>query len=354
MKRTAIIYSPKYLDHDPGSNHPESPRRLKAIIEGIEQNALLENENCSLIKPRLASRKDLELVHRSEYINFVEQFSKSGGGILDEETETVVSRESFDVARLAVGGVMEAVDKVMTGEFQNAFVLVRPPGHHAGPSSALGFCIFNNVASAAVYLLQNFNLDRVLILDIDSHHGNGTQEIFYAINEVLYLSLHEDPTEFPGRGFIDETGEGKGLGYTVNIPFPFRTGDPAYLKTMKTIVAPIVRQYKPQILLVSAGFDGYYRDTIGELSLSAYIYPKVFQMILDLAHHICEDRVIAVLEGGYRFRFLKKIVPAIIAQMAGLKTRIRDDRPFLNLYAQREAEKIVETAIRVQSGFWTL
>ena len=321
-------------------------------MKGIEQESLLKKANLSLIKPRLASTRELELVHSSEYISLVKRVAESGGGFLGEYT--TASRESFEVARLAAGGAIKAVSKVMSREFRNAFVLARPPGHHAGHGYALGFCIFNNVALAAAYLLQNLGLHRVLILDVDVHHGNGTQEIFYATDKVLYISLHEDPTEYPETGFVDETGRKEGEGYTVNIPLPFGSGDPAYWKAVKTIVAPIAMQYKPQFVLVSAGFDGYYRDMVGELSLSAYIYPAIFQAIKDIALHSCEDRMVAVLEGGYQFWFLRKVVPAAVGKIAGINMRIRDARPFLDLDAEREAEKTLEHVKRVQSGFWEL
>jgi acetoin utilization deacetylase AcuC-like enzyme len=352
MKSTAIIYSPRYLSHATGPNHPESPRRLETIIKGIDESGILEAGNLSLVSPRYASLKELELVHSSDYIKYVRQLSKSGGGILDKETETIVSKESFDIARLAVGGVLKAAETIMKREFQNAFVLLRPPGHHAGPDYGLGFCIFNNVAVAASQLQRSFGLERILILDIDSHHGNGTQEIFYSTDKVLYISLHEDPSEFPGTGFMNETGEGKGMGYTVNIPFPFKTGDPAYWKAIKTIVVPIICQYRPQFIFVSAGFDGYYRDSVGELSLSGYIYPRIFQMMLELAHRFCDGKLVAVLEGGYKFTFLRKIIPTIISQMAGSKIRFLDPRPPINPNIQRRAEIIIEKTRRVQSKFW--
>jgi len=354
MKKTAVMFSSRYLAHNTDPGHPESPRRLQAAMRGFEQAGLLEARKCSLIEPKPARIEDLRLVHRPEYINYVRQLCMSGGGILDEETRTIASRESFEVARLAVGGVIEAVDKVLTGRFRNVFVLARPPGHHAGPGYGLGFCIFNSVASGAAYLLRELGLERVLILDVDAHHGNGTQEIFYDRDEVLYISLHEDPTEFPETGFVDETGEEEGSGYTVNIPLPYGSGDPAYWKAFKTIVTPVVRQFDPQFILVSAGFDGYYEDTVGNLSLSAYVYLRVFQQVLDLAHDICQDRMVAVLEGGYRPSFLRKIVPAIIGRMAGLNVGIRDKRPSLDLIAQKEAERIIEDARRILSAFWTL
>jgi len=353
MSKTFIVFSPHYLDHNPGFSHPESPRRIKAVVEELERSGILKEESCSMIEPDLASVEELELVHRPDYIQMVKKVCESGGGVLDLG-DTQVSPESFDVARLAVGGALKAVDMVMNEECRNAFVFLRPPGHHAGPYYAMGFCIFNNVALAGVYLMRHFGLERILILDIDAHHGNGTQEIFYDTSSVLYISLHQDPRSFPGTGFIDETGKDKGLGYTVNIPFPFQTGDSAYWKAIKEIVVPIASQYKPQFVLVSAGFDGYHRDTVAGLSLSAFIYPRAFGVILDLAHKFCHDRVVAVLEGGYRLSFLRKAAVATVAQMAGLKYKIRDRRPLLNLETQRMAEQAIEDVKRIQSSFWSL
>jgi acetoin utilization deacetylase AcuC-like enzyme len=354
MKKTAIVYSPKFLNHQIGRGHPESPRRLQTIIEGIKQSRLLEHGNCTFISPKPASLEDLKMVHGSKYVRHVKQLSESGGGIIDEETETKVSRQSYEVARLAAGGTIEAVHKVMVGEFGNAFVLARPPGHHAGTDYGMGFCIFNNVAIAAKYLVRNFGLSRVLILDIDSHHGNGTQEIFYGTQKVLYISLHEDPTEFPEAGFMDETGEGQGLGYTVNIPFPFGSGDAVYWKAVRTVVLPIMSQFKPQFVLVSAGFDGHYRDVVGELSLSSQIYPMIFQAVLDSAKNLCKGRVVSVLEGGYCLSVLRKVVPVVISQMAGQRIMLHGRTPPLDLNVQKHAEKSLKAVKRIQSGFWTL
>jgi len=354
MKKTAMVYSPKYLDHNSGHGHPESPRRLQAIMDGIKQIGLLEHGNCVFIKPKLASLKSIKTVHSVKYIKHIRQLSESGGGIVDEETETMVSRDSFEVARLAAGGTLQAVDKVMAGQFRNAFVLARPPGHHAGPDYGLGFCIFNNVALGAKHMLSDFGLDRILVFDIDSHHGNGTQQIFYGTKKVLYLSLHEDPTEFPQTGFSDETGQGEGLGYTVNIPFPFGTGDVVYWKAVKTIALPIMTQFRPQFVLVSAGFDSHYRDIIGELSLSSQIYPMIFQAVLDFTNNVCEGRMVAVLEGGYCLSVLRNVVPAVISQMTGNRIKLYRRTPLLDLSIQKQAEKILKTVRRIQSGFWTL
>jgi len=354
MGKTGIIYSQKYLLHKIGDGHPESPMRLKAAMRGIEKARLLENERCILIEPRAASLDELRLIHSSSYIGMIKEFCERGGGILDEAEGTVVSPESFTVACLAAGGAIKAAYMVMEGKLRNAFVLSRPPGHHASFNHALGFCIFNNVALAAGHLIDKFSLKRILILDLDSHHGNGTQRIFYDTDEVLYISLHEDPSEFPGEGFIHEVGKGRGLGYTVNIPLPFGTTDPAYWKAIKSIVIPIIRHYRPEFIFVSAGFDGYFRDNVGELSLSAYIYPKVFREVMNLAHAYSRDRIVAVLEGGYRYRFMKKIIPPIISLMAGVEGRIRDDRPLFNVEANKMAEKVIEEVKETHSRFWTL
>ena len=354
MGKTGIVYSKRYLLHKTGDDHPESPKRLKYAMRGIEKARLLENERCILIEPRAASLDELQLVHSPKYIHMIEEFCMKGGGLLEKKTETVVSPESFAVACLAAGGAIKAARMVMERKLRNVFVISRPPGHHARSDHAFGFCIFNNVALAAKYLIEKFSLKRILIFDLDAHHGDGTQKIFYDTDEVLYISLHEDPSEFPEAGFIYEVGRGKGLGYTVNIPLPFRTTDPAYWKAIKSIAVPIIKQYKPEFILVSAGFDGYFRDNIGELSLSAYIYPKIFQAMMDLAHILSEDRLVAILEGGYNPRFLRKIIPVIVSRMAGVEARIRDERPFFDIEAQRMAEKIIEEVRETHSRFWAL
>lgn len=354
MRVTSIIYDGKYVEHKTSLGHPESPERLRAIDNGLKTTNILGAETIKVIKPRYASIEDLQLIHTSDYVEYVKQLSMSGGGILDQETETIVSPETFNVARLAAGGALEAVDMVMRGDARNAFVISRPPGHHAGRNYGLGFCIFNNVAIAAAHLLRNFGLTRVLIVDIDAHHGNGTQEVFYNTDNVLYLSLHQDPGRFPGVGFLEEVGEGKGIGYNVNIPLPFGTGDLVYWKAFKTVVAPIAIQYEPQFILVSAGFDSYYRDRIGELSLSAQIFPKLFQFLMELAERFCSGRLVAVLEGGYTLSFLRRIVPAVISRMCGLWMNIRESRPPINPQTQRKAEKILEDVKKVQSRFWKM
>jgi len=246
------------------------------------------------------------------------------------------------------------VNLVMNRTFQNAFALVRPPGHHAGAYYAMGFCIFNNVAVAAMHLLRRFNLKRIAILDIDAHHGNATQEIFYNTEKVLYIGLHQDPAEFPVTGFADEVGEGEGLGYTVNIPFPYLVGDEIYLEAFNQIAVPIVKQYKPQFILVSAGFDGHYTDPVAELALSTLSYTQVFSQILGLASRFCKGRLVAVLEGGYSLRLLGNMTVAVIAQMAAVPYQSRDKHATADPRIQRQASEIVKEVRHIQSSFWNM
>jgi len=350
---TAIFYSPKFLEHDPGPDHPETPNRLTVILDELNRSGLLETEKCTLTKPRPASLDDLKLVHEPDYIELVKKICASGGGVLDLG-DTVVSPKSCEAAFLAVGALVDAVNSVAGKGTKNAFALVRPPGHHAGSYYALGFCLFNNIAVAASHLLHRLNYQRVLVLDVDTHHGNGTQEIFYNTNKVLYVSLHEDPSGFPGTGFIDEIGEGEGLGYTVNVPLPFKTDDSTYQRAFDEIAAPIARQYKPEFILVSVGFDGHYTDPVGGLSLSMKCYEEIFAKIATLSTHLCEGRLVATLEGGYSLNFLGKMATAAIAKMAGASSSVEDRSPPPNSRTIRKAEQIINNVKRIQSSFWRL
>ncbi len=353
MTETAVVYSPKYLHHKTGQHHPETPSRLRVIMRELNKSGILENENCSLVEPEIASINDLELVHDIDHIPRIKQFCRRGGGLLDTR-DTMVSPESYDVALLAVGGTVKAVDLVMARKYRNAFAFVRPPGHHAGPYYAMGFCVFNNVAVAAAHLLEKFSLDRVLILDIDAHHGNGTQEIFYKSNKILYVSLHEDPSEFPLTGFADEVGEDEGLGYTVNVPLPYGTDDRIYLKAFNQIAAPIINQYKPQFILVSTGFDAHYTDPVGNLTLSVLSYTKIFDQVLESASQFCQGRLVAVLEGGYSLRLLGKMACAVTARLAEIPYVIHDRHYGAGLKIRKKGEKTIAQVKKIQSSFWNI
>ncbi len=350
MSKTAVVFSPKYYQHNPGRGHPESAQRLRAIVSELKKGRLSRSRNWQFVEPEKARIEDVELIHDKEYIKFVRAACKSGGGFLDSG-DTVASPESFEVALYAVGGALKAVNVVMEKRFENAFALVRPPGHHAEKFRAYGFCIFNNIAIAAEYLLKKFKLQRIVILDIDAHHGNGTQEIFYETNKVLYISLHQDPRDFPGTGFLDEIGEGEGLGYNVNIPFPFRTDDQIYLRAMREIVVPVVCQYKPQFILVSAGLDGHYADPVASLSLSAFCYQEVYEIILNLASEICEGKLVSVLEGGYSLSFVGKIAAAAIAKMSGALYTLDDAVVTSKKHIRMQGENIIKEVKKSSKSF---
>jgi acetoin utilization deacetylase AcuC-like enzyme len=353
MTNTAIVYSPKYLWHKTGPRHPETPSRLRVIMRELKKIGILENERCSLVEPEASSINSLQRTHNNDHIQRIRQFCGYGGGLLDKE-DTVVSGESYEVARLAAGGAMKAADLVMRGKYRNSFAFVRPPGHHAGPDYSMGFCVFNNVAVAASYLLDNFGLDRVLILDVDAHHGNGTQEIFYKSSKVLYVSLHEDPIEFPSEGFADEVGNDEGLGYTVNVPLPYGTDDRIYLRAFNEIAAPIFKQYRPQFILVSTGFDAHYADPVGNMYLSAFSYAKIFDQLLESAAKFCQGKLVAILEGGYSLKFLGKMACAVTAKMAEIPYTLKDKNWCANLKIRKKGEKTINQIKKIQSSFWNI
>ncbi len=353
MARTALIFSSKYYEHDTGKNHPETAKRLKTIMTELGKSGLLTTGKCNLLEPYKAGPETIQLVHAAEYMKLVEAVCKSGGGLIDLE-DTIVSPRSYEIALLAAGGVVKAADLVMHGNYTNAFALVRPPGHHATRFRGLGFCIFNNVAIATRYIIEEFGLRRIMILDIDAHHGNGTQETFYDTDKVLYASLHEDPRSFPGTGFANETGEGEGLGFNVNIPLPFRTGDEIYLKALREIVVPIARQYRPQAVLVSAGFDAHHADPVGNLALTTSCIQRIFDIIIREASRSCQGKLLCVLEGGYNTRIVGKLAVSAIAKISGSNYTVGKESLTVDKSANQQAAKILKEVIRIQRPFWAL
>lgn len=290
---TALLYSPSFLAHqEPG--HPESPERLQAIWRVLEQTGLLAR--LVALEPIPATEAQLLAVHTREHVERVKAIVARGGGHLDLDTFTNAS--SLDAARLAAGAVIRAVDAVMQGEVNNAFALVRPPGHHATRSQAMGFCLFNNVAVGAQYALDHHKLERVLIVDFDVHHGNGTQDIFYHTPHVLYFSTHQYP-HYPGTGDWDEIGEGAGKGFTVNVPLPPRIGDQGFTQIFNELLYPLAERYQPQLVLVSAGYDAYWNDPLAMENLSIAGYGSMAQTLVALANEQCAGRIVFTLEGGY-------------------------------------------------------
>jgi len=306
MRRTGYVYDKRYLLHQPGEWHPERPARLEAIQERIQSNGLLGE--LVRIPPYKAPLSWVERVHDHDYIRRFREACKQGRSIF-QVPDCGICPETYEIALLAAGGVMAAADAVMGGKVNNAFCAVRPPGHHAEKARALGFCFFNNVAVAAVYLLEHFGLEKVAIVDWDVHHGNGTQHLFESDPRVFYLSLHEDPQFcYPGTGYRKEHGKGPGEGFTLNLPLPTGSGDVEYLQALEKEGVPRLREFAPQFLLISAGFDAHRDDPLAHQELSREGYREMGRLLLKLARETEEGRVITVLEGGYNLEVLADCV----------------------------------------------
>jgi acetoin utilization deacetylase AcuC-like enzyme len=306
MRRTGYVYDDRYLLHDPGSWHPERPDRLKAIQASLKDSGILEL--LIQLKPYPAPLAWVERLHDPDYIRRFQEACRRGQEIFEVQ-DCGISPESYEIALLAAGGVMAAVDAIMGDKADNAFCAVRPPGHHAERAQALGFCFFNNVALGAVYLLENFGLERVAIVDWDVHHGNGTQHLFEADPRVFYLSLHEDPQYcYPGTGYRREEGKGPGKGFTLNLPFPPHRGDQEYLEALRNEGLPRLRQFAPQFVMISAGFDAHANDPLAQMNLTRSGYREMTRLVLDLAQESAGGRLITALEGGYNLEVLKECV----------------------------------------------
>jgi acetoin utilization deacetylase AcuC-like enzyme len=275
-------------------------------MQQLEKTGLLAK--LRKIKPRKASVKWITTVHRAEYVEHVKRSCEAKIGWVDSP-DAPASTESYEVALAATGGVLCAVDAVMAGEIRNAFCAVRPPGHHALPDRAMGFCLFNNVAVAARYLQQKHKLSKVLIVDWDVHHGNGTQDIFYRDPSVFYFSVHRYPF-YPGSGGESEKGAGEGLGFTLNAPLPARSGDGDYRKVFQEILEPAASKFHPDFVLISAGFDAHKDDPLGGMRVSSGQFAEMTRVVKGIAEKCCNGRLISVLEGGYSLKGLAESTEA--------------------------------------------
>lgn len=309
MHKTAIVTDRSYTKHFAGRSHPERPARIEAMIAMAES---LRRPGLQIISPREATLDEIALCHGREYITAVERTSHLDRFDLDPDTHT--SRDSYATAILSAGGVLTAVEAVLDGAAENAFAIVRPPGHHALPNRAMGFCFFNNVAIAAKWLIQKKGLTRVMVIDWDLHHGNGTQNIFYDNAQVLYTSTHQFP-HYPGTGSFQEMGADGGLGYTVNAPMPAQYGDAEYLRIFDELIIPIGREFKPEFILVSAGFDCHFRDPLGEMAVTESGFQQMMRRIMRLGAECCGGKIVAALEGGYDLDAIANSGKAVIEEM---------------------------------------
>lgn len=309
MAKTGLVYNDIYLNHDTGPHHPETANRLTAIIESLRIAGLLEN--LLHIEPEPAKRDIIAFCHEPHYIDQFERDVINASPFI-HTPECPLSPATFEVACLAVGGVLKGVDEVLKNRINNCFCAVRPPGHHAEQARAMGFCYFNNVAIAAKYLQKHHDLDRIMIIDWDVHHGNGTQHIFEENSSVFYISLHQDPSScYPGTGWSQETGRGKGKGYTLNFPMPPGSNDETYLKAMEHI-EQTMDQFKPQFVLISAGFDAHMADPLAHIRLTKKGYKTLTRRVKNIAESYAEGRIVSVLEGGYNMEALKESLEAHI------------------------------------------
>ncbi|MGC8852923.1 MAG: histone deacetylase family protein [Hydrogenobacter sp.] len=305
--RTGFVYDEIYLRHN-WKNHPENMDRLISIIQELDRNNLFKS--LKRIKPRRAKIEEVALNHDLAYIQEVHDFCEAGGGYLDPDTYAV--HDSYETALYAVGGVLEGIDKLIEGEVDTVFCAIRPPGHHAEHAKAMGFCLFNNIAIGGWYLLQK-GFKRVFIIDFDAHHGNGTQKSFYEEDRVFYFSTHEYPF-YPGTGSDKERGAGKGLGYTYNVPLSAGAGDDEYREVYGKILPELMRQFKPEFVLVSAGYDIHKDDPLTYLNVSTEGVKDIVRNILNVCVELKVPSLFA-LEGGYNLRALASCVSATIELM---------------------------------------
>jgi acetoin utilization deacetylase AcuC-like enzyme len=295
---TDLVYHDVFAKHEISLGHPESPDRLRSAMAYIKNACYLEDAHLNLLTPVPAEMEEIYKMHGRAYLDGIEEKSSKGGGFYT--IDTAVNTYTYEAAILAAGGGIEAVDRIMAGTSRNAFVLCRPPGHHAEYERAFGFCFINNIAVAANHLVQSCGLNRVMIIDYDAHHGNGTQNAFYSSNQVLYVGLHQDGrTLFPGSGFSNEMGTGQGLGYTVNLPMYPGAGDVSYELVFTEVIEPLADVFKPEFILVSVGFDCHYQDPLTSLGLTTSGIAMMNERIKKIAANHASERLTYFLEGGY-------------------------------------------------------
>ncbi len=311
MVKCGFLIDDRYRSHDPGNLHPESPERLVSIQQALDASGVATAWR--RIEPRPAQVEEIGLIHSPGHIVRVRRSSAHAPAYLDADTP--VCAASYDIALLAAGGVLECCDAICGGDIRRAFAFIRPPGHHAEPDRAMGFCLFNNIAVGAAYLKRHHKLERVAIVDFDVHHGNGTQAAFYQDAGVLFISTHQFPF-YPGTGAFEEVGAGEGWGYTLNFPLPAGAGDGVFIPIYSRIVPAILARYQPQFILVSAGFDAVQGDPLGGLRISPSGIASAAASLCNAADAFCDGRICFVLEGGYSPSGLKECTRGVLSEMA--------------------------------------
>jgi acetoin utilization deacetylase AcuC-like enzyme len=310
--QTALVADSLCETHDPGPGHPEQPRRYRAVLDGLTNAGLVEK--MQRLEARDAKGEELELIHTPAYLRLAEEEIHHGRDQLSTG-DTQVSENSWSAAMRAAGSALVAIDAVCAGKAPRAFVLVRPPGHHAGASYGMGFCVVNNIAIAARYAQKKHGIRKVLIVDWDVHHGNGTQDVFYDDGSVYFCSTHQSPW-YPGTGAKDETGEGAGLGTTLNFPFPAASGRAEILGALETKLVAAMEKFRPELVLVSAGFDSRINDPLGRFTLTDTDFADLTKLVRHIADTHAEGRVVSMLEGGYSLTGLAGAAASHVAALA--------------------------------------
>lgn len=345
-RSTGLVLLADQAKHDTG-DHPENGRRIPSVLDRLRSSD--DWRRFQIVEPRIAEIEDIRRAHTAGHIDQVRAAAVSGPGWIDGDTP--VSPASYDVALKAAGAALTAVDAVVSGPEgpDSLFAMIRPPGHHATPDRAMGFCLFNNAAVAARYAVEHHGLERVAILDWDVHHGNGTQDVFWQDPSALFVSLHQWPL-YPGTGWLDDVGEGDGRGFTVNLPMPPASGDREHLQAMSEVIEPILATYDPQLLIVSAGQDGHAADQLSNQLIST----TGFNALAERAAAFASDRnigLVALHEGGYNLATLPKLDHAILAGLGDFATDLRD--PYSEVAAMDVGWSVRLAEIkRVQSQYW--
>ncbi len=343
--RTGIVRDPRYAGHCMGPDEPECPERLDvlyALLEEPELAGCFQN-----ILPGMVAKEDLARVHSADYIDLLETTSGKQATFLDEDTRT--SPLSNEVAQLAAGGLCRAIEAVHAGRVDNAFALVRPPGHHAERAAARGFCLYNNVAIAARFAQSKLGLARILVVDWDLHHGNGTQHCFEDDPSVLFFSTHQAFT-YPHSGSLRQIGKGAGKGYTVNVPLLPGFGDGDYLVLFESLLKPIALEFRPDLVLVSAGFDIHFNDPLGKMKVTPAGFAGMTRILLDIAERCCEGKLVITLEGGYHLEALKDSVREVLKEMVGRRTT--DIRSMLASADPKKTAYVRWRVTRMHQRYW--
>ena len=336
-----LVHHPIFQEHDPGRFHVETPSRLRVLDQAMRGWPGLRN--CQRLPLRPAEEAELRRVHHPSHLQRVAA-TEGKHTALDQDTAT--SPKSYEASLLATGSLIDLCDRVLMGVNYNGMAMVRPPGHHATPDRAMGFCLFNNVSVAAAHLVERRKLERVLIVDWDVHHGNGTEDIFYSDDRVLYFSTHQSPM-YPGSGPVSAVGSGSGKGRTVNVPMNAGRGDMEYIRVFQDILVPVARQFKPQFILVSAGFDAHHEDPLGGMRITSQGFAALTQILMGLSIEFCYGKLVMTLEGGYAVSALARSIISCLDILCG-------DRQDELIAQAKEAEppKAVERVKEVQKSYW--